>query len=115
MKLAPGTLSIIRIGTNHASMRRGRTNPNILLRLNSVHPLRIRRPPAELAARWRVSPETGRLECRWLLVEQPADDHLWSCPHRTSRSWYRPSRRSPRQRPHRLCHKPVNEPMIIAA
>jgi len=115
MKLAPGTLSIIRIGTYHAGTHRGRSNANFLPRSNSVHPWRFRHPSGELAARWRVSPETGRLECRWSLDEQPADDHFWSGPHRTSRPWHRPSGRTPRQRPHRLCHKPVNEPMIIAA
>ena len=42
MKLAPVTLSIVPISTGDcASMHRGRSNPNILLRSNSLHPLRI--------------------------------------------------------------------------
>jgi hypothetical protein len=115
MKLAPVILSVVRIGTvDHAGAHRGRSNANNLPPSNSVRSLRIRRPSGELAARWRVSPESGRLECRWSLDDQHADDHLWASLHRTRRRWHRPQRHLPRRgRPNRQCHKPVNKPMRL--
>jgi hypothetical protein len=68
MKLAVATLSIIRIDeAGRASSLRDRHGPNVLLRSNSIHPLKIRRPLGCLVARWHVSPETGLIECHWSL------------------------------------------------
>jgi hypothetical protein len=93
MKLALATLSIVRIGTvDRTGPRRGQTASNILLRSNSPRPRRILYPSGELIALWHISPETGRIECRWLLAQPPADDHLCASPERTKRRL----RRSPR-------------------
>jgi hypothetical protein len=100
MKLAPATLSIVRVGSvDHAGTCRGRSNANILLRSNSVQFLRIWRHSGALIARWRVSPETGRPECRWSLDERSADDQLWPGPNRARRRWHQRPRHSPRRRP----------------
>jgi hypothetical protein len=118
MKLALATLSIVRIGTgDRTGPRRGRSGSNILLRSNSIHPIKAWRPSGGLVARWDVSPETGRIECRWSLQEPPADDHLCASVGRTMRRLPPASRRSPlRRRPAIAgCHKPVSEPVIISA
>ena len=96
MKLALATLSIVRIGTvDRTGPRRGQPASNILLRSNSARPRRILRPSGELIALWHISPETGRIECRWLLDQPPADDHLCASPERTKRRLRRSPRHSP--------------------
>jgi hypothetical protein len=42
--------------------------------------------PANLSiARWHVSPETGRIECRWALKKPPIDDYLCAVRGRAKR------------------------------
>jgi hypothetical protein len=96
MKLALATLSIIRIGTvDRTSPRRSQPASNILLRSNSTRSRRVLRPSGELIARWHISPESGRIECRWLLDQPPADDHLCASPEGTKRRLRRSPRHSP--------------------
>ncbi len=84
MKLALATLSIVHIdAVDRAGAHRGRPDSNILHRSNSVHPIKIWRPSGGLVARWHVSPETGRIECCWLLDEPPANDNLCAGYRRT--------------------------------
>jgi hypothetical protein len=77
MKLALVNRSIVRIGAlDRAVTPRARAATNALLRQYSKHPRKTWRPCGELVAHWHVSPETGRIECRWSLEEPPADDSL---------------------------------------
>jgi hypothetical protein len=118
MKLARTKHSIVPIGTvDHISQRRGQYGSNILPQSNSDRPYRISRPSGELVARWYVSPETGRIECRWLLEQPPTDDYLCAGYMRTTRRLPPLSRRSLfRRRPTLAgCHKFVSERMIIGA
>jgi len=104
MRLALATLSIVRIdAADHTGPRRGRSGSNILPRSNSIHPIKTWRPSAGLVACWHVSPETGRIECRWSLEEPPAGDHLCAalveacdgCPQLRYARRYGGDRRSP--------------------
>jgi hypothetical protein len=77
MKLALVTRSIVRTGAlDRAVTPRARAATKALLRQDSIHPRKTWRPAGVLVAHWHVSPETGRVECRWLLEEPPADDDL---------------------------------------
>jgi hypothetical protein len=77
MKLARAHLSIVHIGSiDHTGQSWGQPGSSTLLQSISACPRRISRPSGELAARWHVSPETGRIECRWMLDQPPADDYL---------------------------------------
>jgi hypothetical protein len=100
MKFARANLSIVSLGTvDRTGQRRGQHGSNILLQLRSDRPLRISRPFGELAARWHVSPETGRIECRWLLDRPPADDYYLCAGYIRAKRRLRPSqRRSPERR-----------------
>jgi hypothetical protein len=118
MKLARATLSIVRIdAVDRPGPHRRRPGPGIQLRSNTINPIKTCRPAGILVARWHVSPETGRVECRWLLEQPPADDYLCAGYMRTTRRLRRsPQRSSLRRRPAIAgCHKPVSEPMIISA
>src|SRR5271166_2655394 len=42
-----------------------------------THPFAVRRTPVRLAARWRLCPETHRLECSWSLEAAPPESQLW--------------------------------------
>jgi hypothetical protein len=75
-------------------MKFARASLSILLRSNSARPRRISRPCGELVARWQVSPEAGRIECRWLLDQQCADDYLCTDFSRTKRQQRPPLRRA---------------------
>lgn len=105
MKLALATHSVVYIGTfGHAGQRRRPSPSNILLRSNSIQPFRICRPSGELVASWQVSPENGRIECRWSLEEPATDDHLCVGLGRTMR-----------QPAIVGCHKSGSERVIIGA
>jgi hypothetical protein len=101
MKLARATLSIVRIdAVDRPGPHRRRPGPGIQLRSNTIHPIKTCRPAGILVARWHVSPETGRVECRWLLEQPPADDYLCAGYMRTTRRLRRsPQRSSLRRRP----------------
>jgi hypothetical protein len=100
MKLALATLSIVRIdAVDRNDPYHVRPGSNVMLRSNSIHPIKIRRPRGSLVARWHVSRETGRIECRWSLEAPSADDHLCAGPYLTMRRLHPSPRRSPLRRP----------------
>ena len=77
MKLARANLTLVHIdAVGRTGQRRDRSVAGIRLPSNSAHPRRISRPCGELVARWHVSPETGRVECRWMPELPPADEYL---------------------------------------
>lgn len=89
MKLALATLSIIRIDAD------SQPGSNVLLRSNSVHPIKIWRPSGSLVARWHVSRATGQIECSGSLEKAPTDDYLCAKRRRIARrlrTSFRPSR-----------------------
>jgi hypothetical protein len=77
---------------DHAGPCRGQSGSNVSLQSKSVLPRRTSRPSGNLVARWHCSPESGRIECRWLLEKPPADDYLCAGYSRTARRM-RPSSR----------------------
>jgi hypothetical protein len=118
MKLALAALSIVRIdAVDRTGPSRGRYGSNSLLRSKSIYPIKTWRSSGGLVARWHVSAETGRIECRWSLEEPPADDHLCASLGRTMRRLPSASRRSPLRRRQAIagCHKPVSESVIMSA
>jgi hypothetical protein len=69
--------SIVSIGAlDRAVTPRARAATNAPLRGNPIPHQKASCPCGELVARWHVSPETGRAECRWSLEEPAADDYL---------------------------------------
>jgi hypothetical protein len=79
MKLAFVNASIVRLDAVRGVALRSRSAANIPLRTASDSPRKARHSAGRLAAHWHVSPETGRVECRWSVEEAPADDSL--CRH----------------------------------
>jgi len=77
MKLAPANLFIVRndVG-DRIGRRRVQSGLNISLQSKSACPRRTSRLSGELVARWHCSPESGRIECRWLLEKPSAEDYL---------------------------------------
>jgi hypothetical protein len=82
MNLALGTFSAVRriSAFGGACPDRGLQRRIGVSRSNAVRVFQPRRPSAQLVAGWHVSPETGRLECRWSLEDSSADDPLCA-PH----------------------------------
>ena len=112
MKIVIAPLFVIRTGAVDSNRSHcNRPGPKVLLRSNSIPPIKIWRRSGELVARWHVSRETGRIECSWSLEEPPADDHL--CPdfrralRRMLPTWRRSS--TPRRPAIAGCHKPVSD------
>ena len=72
MKPVFANLSIVRMdAVDRNGSDYGRSGSNVLPRSNSMHPIKIWRPRGKLVARWHVSPETGRIECRWQREQLP--------------------------------------------
>ena len=98
MKLLPVTHSIVhRNAGSYAGTQCSRANAANLLRPTFIRPLRARPRSGDLVAHWHVSRQNGRLECRWLLDGQSADDQLWTSPHITKRRCHCRARSSPRR------------------
>ena len=79
MKLARANLFIVRNDeSDRIGPRPARPGSNISLQPKSVFPRKISRPSGELVVRCHCSPESGLIECRWLLEKPPADDYLYA-------------------------------------
>jgi hypothetical protein len=84
MNLALATFSVVR---RVGAFRRARPDHGLpgrmgVPRASAIRVLNIRRPSRRLVAGWHISPETGRLECRWSLKDSSADDPSCSQTHR---------------------------------
>jgi hypothetical protein len=76
MKLAFANVSIVRLDALRGVGLCKRAAANTFFRTASIRPLKARHKAGCLVAHWHVSPETGRVECRWSVEEAPADDSL---------------------------------------